>query len=97
MSGDRSLARWPMLALAPSTALWLILAGPVLSPPPVIPAAPVGTSALAGKSAAPAEAAAVRVGQPAPEIAGGPWINSGPLTLQALRGRVVLVEFWTYG
>ena len=38
-----------------------------------------------------------RVGQPAPEIAGGPWINSEPLTLERLRGRVLLVEFWTYG
>jgi hypothetical protein len=38
-----------------------------------------------------------RLGDPAPEIAGGPWINSAPLTLQGLRGRVVLVEFWTYG
>jgi hypothetical protein len=37
------------------------------------------------------------VGQPAPEITGGPWINSEPLSLAALRGRVVLVEFWTYG
>ncbi len=25
------------------------------------------------------------------------WINSEPLTLANLRGRVVLVEFWTYG
>jgi hypothetical protein len=37
------------------------------------------------------------VGRPAPEIAGGPWINSEPLSLAGLRGRVVLVEFWTYG
>ena len=36
-------------------------------------------------------------GLAAPEIAGGPWINSPPLTLRALRGRVVYVEFWTYG
>ena len=40
---------------------------------------------------------AVRVGQAAPEITGGPWINSEPLSLAGLRGRVVLVEFWTYG
>jgi hypothetical protein len=33
----------------------------------------------------------------APEIGGGPWINSQPLTSEALRGRVVYVEFWTYG
>jgi hypothetical protein len=38
-----------------------------------------------------------QTGQAAPEIAGGPWINSEPLTLGSLRGRVVLVEFWTYG
>ena len=36
-------------------------------------------------------------GQAAPDITGGPWINSDPLTLSGLRGRVVLVEFWTYG
>jgi sulfoxide reductase heme-binding subunit YedZ len=45
----------------------------------------------------PADAQALRVGHPAPEIAGGPWIGSPPLTLSGLKGRVVLVEFWTYG
>ena len=34
---------------------------------------------------------------PAPEFAAGTWINSEPLTLKGLRGRVVLVEFWTFG
>jgi hypothetical protein len=38
-----------------------------------------------------------RLGQPAPALDGGPWINSAPLTPAALRGRVFLVEFWTYG
>ncbi|RZL04384.1 MAG: cytochrome c biogenesis protein DipZ [Rubrivivax sp.] len=34
----------------------------------------------------------------APEFIGiGPWLNSPPLSLKALRGQVVLVEFWTYG
>jgi thiol-disulfide isomerase/thioredoxin len=32
----------------------------------------------------------------APEISGGQWINSQPLTLKDLRGRVVLIEFWTF-
>lgn len=45
----------------------------------------------------PAAAQALRVGAPAPEVAGDRWINSGPLTTQGLRGRVVLVEFWTFG
>jgi hypothetical protein len=38
-----------------------------------------------------------RIGRPAPEITGGPWINSDPLSMEKLRGRVVYVEFWTYG
>ncbi len=40
---------------------------------------------------------AIVSGQPAPEITGQGWINSEPLTMAGLRGRVVLVEFWTYG
>ncbi len=28
--------------------------------------------------------------------AGGPWINSAPINLADLRGKVVLVEFWTF-
>jgi len=36
-------------------------------------------------------------GAVAPDITGAPWINSAPLTIGGLRGRVVLVEFWTYG
>jgi hypothetical protein len=47
--------------------------------------------------AAPLARGAARPGQPAPEITGGPWVNSPPLSLAGLRGRVVLVEFWTYG
>jgi hypothetical protein len=48
-------------------------------------------------AAASGHAQVLRIGQPAPDVAGGPWINSPPLTMSALRGRVVLVEFWTYG
>jgi hypothetical protein len=43
------------------------------------------------------QAVTTRVGQPAPEITGGPWINSEPLSMEKLRGRVVVVEFWTFG
>jgi len=32
-----------------------------------------------------------------PPLAGiGPWINSEPLTREQLRGRVVVIDFWTY-
>jgi thiol-disulfide isomerase/thioredoxin len=33
----------------------------------------------------------------APELAEGSWINSEPLAIAKLRGRVVLVDFWTFG
>ena len=44
---------------------------------------------------APAQGA--RLGASAPDVAGERWINSEPLTMPGLRGRVVLVEFWTFG
>ncbi len=54
--------------------------------------------ALALAAAAPAAGQPLpRPGSPAPEITAGRWINSAPLTLGGLRGRVVLVEFWTFG
>jgi thiol-disulfide isomerase/thioredoxin len=36
-------------------------------------------------------------GLPAPEITSPTWINSEPLKLENLRGKVVMVEFWTFG
>src|SRR5688500_633309 len=34
---------------------------------------------------------------PAPELEGiTDWHNTPPLTLKALRGKVVLIDFWTY-
>ncbi|MGH7795333.1 MAG: hypothetical protein ACREQ2_10610 [Candidatus Binatia bacterium] len=45
----------------------------------------------------PNSGAAVSAGKAAPEITGGHWLNSKPLTIAGLRGRVVLLEFWTYG
>jgi len=32
----------------------------------------------------------------APAISSGQWINSEPVTLKSLHGRVVLLEFWTF-
>ncbi|HEV8141625.1 MAG TPA: hypothetical protein VGQ77_02115 [Methylomirabilota bacterium] len=43
------------------------------------------------------DAEVVAPGKAAPELAAGAWINSEPLTMRALRGRVVLVDFWTFG
>jgi hypothetical protein len=44
-----------------------------------------------------AAAEGLRPGHSAPEITTGRWINSERLTLSDLRGRVVLLEFWTFG
>ncbi|MCA9498605.1 MAG: redoxin domain-containing protein [Nitrospirales bacterium] len=34
---------------------------------------------------------------PAPDIISPVWINSEPLKMEGLRGKVVMVEFWTFG
>jgi hypothetical protein len=35
---------------------------------------------------------------PAPELRGiEKWINSKPLSLKQLRGKVVILHFWTFG
>ena len=42
-------------------------------------------------------ASGVNLGSPAPELKGGPWLNSGPLQMKDLLGKVVLVKMWTFG
>lgn len=34
------------------------------------------------------------IGKPAPAIAAENWLNSAPLSLQALKGKVVIIDFW---
>ena len=53
--------------------------------------------ALSSWAVWPKAGAAITIGAAAPEIAGENWLNSKPLTTGGLKGRVVLVEFWTYG
>ena len=53
-------------------------------------------TALVGSSACPGEA--VDLDKPAPELVGiDAWLNSPPLRMDSLRGKVVLVNFWTFG
>ena len=48
-------------------------------------------------AAAIVSAAEAGVAMPAPEISGQSWLNSGPLKIAELKGKVILVEFWTFG
>ena len=60
---------------------------PALQEPTVVPAAiSAGDQGVGGE-----------VGDQAPEFQRvANWINSPPLTMEALRGQVVLIDFWTY-
>jgi thiol-disulfide isomerase/thioredoxin len=37
------------------------------------------------------------IGKPAPEIANTIWLNGKPVRMADLQGKVVMVEFWTFG
>lgn len=51
-----------------------------------------------GMAMAPVAMAQAQAQGNAPEFTGlGQWFNSEPLTMQRLRGKVVMVDFWTYG
>ncbi len=68
----------------------------VLRQPPTAPA----STPAAVEPATPGAAAPRPGGPTAPElVGGGAWINSEPLTLADLtgQGKVVLINFWTYG
>jgi len=54
---------------------------------------PLVAGLLAAALAVPA-AADVSVGQPAPAISATDWLNTPPLRLADLRGKIVVVEFW---
>lgn len=60
--------------------------------PLLIAAILLALAGLPARAAGPGE-----VGAAAPEFAGaGAWLNSEPLTMAKLRGKVVLIDFWTY-
>ena len=49
---------------------------------------------VAGLLAAAGACRAVAIGEPAPEIDAQYWLNAPALSLRALRGRIVVLEFW---
>jgi len=57
----------------------------------------IGLVIAGGLAALPRYQDKQNINQPAPEIKASTWLNSQPLSLQTLKGKVVMVEFWTYG
>ncbi len=79
-SSESGSTATPIPTLAPTAT-----STPVLTPTPGLPAfEPSGnTGGLVGDSAS--------------EFTGiEQWLNSDPLTMEELRGKVVLIDFWTY-
>lgn len=77
---------------APTAALPIHPDTPVRLPTPT----PAGAD-LAVQAGAPSLLPDLHNWGPAPELDSAEWLNSPPLQLADLRGRVVLVEFWTFG
>ncbi len=79
-SSESGSTATPIPTLAPTAT-----STPVLTPTPGLPAfeASGNTGGLVGDSAS--------------EFTGiEQWLNSDPLTMEELRGKVVLIDFWTY-
>ena len=65
-----------------------------------VPTIEDGVRALDGQAPAPGAGTSIDLSDlgPAPELRGiTAWINSEPISVASLRGKVVLVHFWTFG
>ena len=84
----------PAPTSTPSTAPASTLASPAAS----TPAESLPTATPLAESLPPCDGSrGGDIGDCAPEFAGTQeWINSSPLTIEKLRGKVVLIDFWTY-
>ena len=72
----------------------------------VLPLAAVGALLVAGMTAVTSQTGSaeeitpVAINSPAPELVGGPWLNTPkntPIKLASRKGKVTIVEFWTFG
>jgi len=83
---------------SPALPVAAVAAAPVASPTPVPSPTPSGPVLPAPVEKDLPANVKLEDGGLAPEVVGiTDWINSGPQTLAGLRGKVVLVHFWTFG
>ena len=70
---------------------------PTATPGPTpVPAGPTTAAPTATATPAPTPAVSLPNKGPAPDFINTNWLNTAPLTLAALRGTVVMMEFWTF-
>ncbi|MNP98776.1 Thiol-disulfide oxidoreductase YkuV [compost metagenome] len=85
------------LSLGTTSTLEQALVDTLRQDAPQAQRADAGFVRVADTRPAPVPARDLRVEGRLPSLAGATeWINSAPLTPEALRGKVVLVDFWTY-
>ncbi len=91
-------ARTPAATAAPATPAPTAAPPATEAPPTPEPAATPQPTAAPAAPLAPCEGTrGGQTGNCAPEFAGTQeWINSQPLLMQELRGKVALIDFWTY-
>ena len=68
---------------------------PTPSPPTPTATTPPNPTATPSATTTPFTSSLPILGK-APDIRNKTWLNSEPMTLSSLKGKVVLVEFWTY-
>ena len=75
--------RWALVAVLAFVAIVVVYA--------------LASGSSAGLKTGPSAIASEKDRQPAPELTGlAGWVNSPPLSIHGLRGKVVLVDFWTF-
>ncbi|MCH7737476.1 MAG: redoxin domain-containing protein [Chloroflexi bacterium] len=90
-SSDSAATTGPVATQAPPTGSAAAIA---IQEPTALPPTPSATKSADANAS---RKVGGEVGDLAPEFGGiAAWVNGGPLTMEELRGSVVLIDFWTY-
>ncbi len=93
MSSNRHSTRWFLPTFATTVALAVIFA--MVRRAPTVGDRPLLTEAVSGANSSVKLVSYIQGGTPS--LKGGvAWINSGPINLHELHGKIVLLDFWTF-